>query len=192
MNAGPVIGSLLFDNPFPRTSDTLQVQVVDTHAGPLTFQYDWRVNGQLVQTITSTSPTATLDLSQPGFGDRGDVIEVTVTASDGSNTASAAAALTVVASPSELYADYLAAVEVANANYLAAVADRDATLLAAHDAAYEDYQTAIAPANEDWNDAEATAWAIYLDAKEAADETLLAAEAAAWEDYLNVVALIEA
>ncbi|MCS7044857.1 MAG: hypothetical protein NZO58_00725 [Gemmataceae bacterium] len=83
MNVGPVIGSLLFDNPSPHTTDTLQVQVVDTHAGPLTFQYDWRVNGQLVQTTTTSSTTATLDLSQPGFGDCGNVIEVTVTASDG-------------------------------------------------------------------------------------------------------------
>ncbi|MCS7047357.1 MAG: hypothetical protein NZO58_13450, partial [Gemmataceae bacterium] len=101
INAGSVIGSLLFENPSPRTTDKLQVQVVDPHAGPLTFQYDWHINGQLVQVATTPNTTATLDPSQPGFAGRGEVIEVPVTAGDRSNTTSAAP-LAVIASQSEL------------------------------------------------------------------------------------------
>lgn len=75
--------------------DTIQVQVVDADdpdGDPLTFQYDWRFNGQLVQSTTSTTTTATLDLLQPGYGD---LIEVFVTASDGYASSSAIASLIV-------------------------------------------------------------------------------------------------
>ncbi|MCS6896460.1 MAG: hypothetical protein NZM29_00675 [Nitrospira sp.] len=98
MNAAPVIASLVFNNSAPQTNDLLHVQVIafDADNDPLTFQYDWRVNGQLVQTTTSSSPTATLDLSQPGHGDPGDQINVTVTVSDGTTSASAFASMVVV------------------------------------------------------------------------------------------------
>lgn len=107
------------------------VDAVDPDGDPLTFQYDWRVNGQLVQSTESTATTGTLDLAQPGCGDRGDLIEVRVAVSDGMDTSGAVASVTVATSPSELYADYLAAVEAANATYLDAVAERDAALAAA-------------------------------------------------------------
>ncbi len=183
MNAAPTIGTLLFDNPSPYSTDTLQVHVVDAvdpDGDPLTFQYDWRVNGQLVQTTTSTVPTATLDLSQPGFGDCGDVIEVFVTASDEVESSSAVASLTVAASPSELYADYLAAVQAANAAFLAATADRDATLAAARtqaqseaDALYAVYEAAVTDAQAVYDGAIAAAELEYT--------AVLAAADAAWE-----------
>ncbi|MDW8224313.1 MAG: hypothetical protein RMJ82_15330 [Gemmatales bacterium] len=206
MNAAPIIGSLLFDNISPHTTDTLQVQVVDVvdaDNDPLTFQYDWRVNGQLVQTSTSSSPTVTLDLSQPGFGDRGDVIEVTVAVSDGSNTTSATAALTVVASPSELYADYLAAVELANAaydasvntaltTYGAAVATAKATADAEEEAADSAFQNASEAALQAYTSAESSAESTLQTAIAGANQAFDEAEGAAWANLLAGLSAAEA
>jgi len=121
LNAAPTLDGLLLNNYLPQTTDVVQVQVVDAvdpDGDLLSFQYDWRVNGQTVQTTTSSSPFDTLDLSQPGFGDRGDLIEVFVTISDGNDTTSAMASLTVAAAPSELYADCQLAVSQADQVYL--------------------------------------------------------------------------
>jgi RHS repeat-associated protein len=101
-NAAPTIGSLLFDKPVPQTNDTVHVQLVDVadpDGDPLVFHYDWRVNGTTVRLHTTSATSDALDLSQSGQGDRGDVIELIVTASDGTASTSLAAALTVAAAP---------------------------------------------------------------------------------------------
>jgi hypothetical protein len=161
----------------------LQVQVLDAadpDADPLTFQFDWRVNGQTVRLHSSSTASDVLDLSQPGLGDRGDVIEVVVTASDGTASTSTMASLTVAPSPSELYADYQLAVSQANAAYLANVADRDAAILAARasaqadaDELYANYESAVASAQAVYDAAIASAESDYRAA--------LAAANALWE-----------
>jgi hypothetical protein len=161
----------------------LQVQVVDVvdlDADPLTFQFDWRVNGQTVRLHSSSTASDVLDLSQPGLGDRGDLIELIVTASDGTASTSAMASLTVAASPSELDADYQLAVSQANQVYLANVADRDAAILAARasaqadaDELYANYESAVASAQAVYDAAIASAESDYRAA--------LAAANALWE-----------
>lgn len=47
-------------------------------ASTLTFTYEWKVNGQVLVQETGK----TIDLSKPGNGDRGDVVSVTITATD--------------------------------------------------------------------------------------------------------------
>jgi hypothetical protein len=161
----------------------LQVQVVDVvdlDADPLTFQFDWRVNGQTVRLHSSSTASDVLDLSQPGLGDRGDLIELIVTASDGTASTSTMASLTVAPSPSELYADYQLAVSQANQVYLANVADRDAAILAARasaqadaDELYANYESAVASAQAVYDAAIASAESDYRAA--------LAAANALWE-----------
>jgi hypothetical protein len=124
LSAAPIIGSLLFDNPSPYTNDTLQVQLVDVadpDGDPLSFTYDWRVNGTTVRLHTTDATTDALDLSQPGWGDHGDVIALIVTVSDGTASTSLAASLVVAATPTELYATYQLAVSQADQVYLDAV-----------------------------------------------------------------------
>ena len=58
----------------------------DADSDSLTYHYVWK-NG----TTTVGTDSATLDLSQSGYGNKGDTIHVSVTASDG--TASSAAAV---------------------------------------------------------------------------------------------------
>ena len=56
------------------------------------------MNGSnVVQTTTTTALSDTLDLATPGNGDKGDVITVTVTPSDGTNTGTPVSASTTVA-----------------------------------------------------------------------------------------------
>jgi hypothetical protein len=184
MNVAPTIGGLLFDNPAPHTSSTLQVQLVnvaDPDGDPLSIQYDWRVNGTTVRLYTTDATTDVLDLSQPGWGDRGDVIELIVTASDGSASTSVSASLTVVATPSELYADYQQAVSQANQAYLdaigAAVAWRDAALASARQSA------------------EAAAAALYLSYEQTVSAALLSYESTLeelWEAYGSALAMADA
>jgi hypothetical protein len=52
----------------------------------VTFTYVWKVNGNTVRTTSETSSTTdTLDLSEPGNGDRGDTITVEMTPNDGTD-----------------------------------------------------------------------------------------------------------
>src|SRR5262249_14321323 len=69
----------------PKTNDHLAatVSASDADGDPITYTYVWKVNGSTVQTTTTTNTTDTLDLSQSGFGDKGQSIYVTVTPNDG-------------------------------------------------------------------------------------------------------------
>jgi hypothetical protein len=68
----------------PNTDDVLTVTVVaqDLDGDPLRYSYQWTKGGADIPGATG----ATLNLGVSGNGDRGDVIAVRVTASDGSTT----------------------------------------------------------------------------------------------------------
>lgn len=65
-------------NPTTNSLLTATTTAVDTDGDPLTIQYQWKKNGADVGT---NSPT--LDLSQPGYGDKNDSITVLATVDDG-------------------------------------------------------------------------------------------------------------
>ena len=100
-----MIGSLTLSSATPLTNDVLTGQVndaTDINNDQISFLYEWCVNGVAVQTTTSSSTTDTLDLSQSGFGDKGDTITVTVTPSDATSSGLAVAASAIIAdSPPE-------------------------------------------------------------------------------------------
>jgi hypothetical protein len=84
----------------PATNDTLTATVTasDADGDPLTFTYVWKVNGTVVQTTAGTAAlTDTLDLSQAGNGDRGDLVIVEVTPFDGTANGAIATANATVA-----------------------------------------------------------------------------------------------
>ena len=83
-NEPPVVDTVTIDQATPRTNDTLTVTVTshDPDDNPVTHAYQWTKNGTDIAGATG----ATLDLSVVGNGDRGDLIRVRVTASDGSAT----------------------------------------------------------------------------------------------------------
>ncbi|MSU77708.1 MAG: hypothetical protein EXS16_06395 [Gemmataceae bacterium] len=100
VNQAPTIGNLNFGDPNPKTNDVLNVYVnspADINGDPLSFTYVWTVDGFVVQTTATTSTTDSLDLSQPGFGDKGQLVEVTVTPSDSLNDGAALMVSTTVA-----------------------------------------------------------------------------------------------
>ena len=80
-NSPPVINSVTIDQAAPATNDILSatVDATDPDDDPIAFEYQWIKNGVDLSGETS----ATLDLSAPGNGDKGDEVSVRVTASDG-------------------------------------------------------------------------------------------------------------
>jgi hypothetical protein len=96
---GPSVSEVVFDNNAPTTNDTLTAQVSNPSSAsgsPISFQYTWTVNGEVVRNITSSSTLDSLDLSQSGFGDKGATVQLSVTPSDSSGTgASVFASLTI-------------------------------------------------------------------------------------------------
>jgi hypothetical protein len=58
----------------------------DVDSDGLTYVYSWQLNGVVKRTVTTTATTDRYDLSVKGNGDKGDVVTVTVTATDGSLT----------------------------------------------------------------------------------------------------------
>ncbi len=80
-NSTPVVDSVAIDQANPRTDDVLSATVTshDDDDDPLTTSYQWTKNGGDIAGATS----ATLDLSVAGNGDKGDVIRVRVSVSDG-------------------------------------------------------------------------------------------------------------
>lgn len=80
-NSTPIEGTVALSPAAPRTDQTLTATVSgfsDPDGDPITYAYRWLRNGAVI----SGSTSSTLDLSQPGNGDRGDVIQAEVTASD--------------------------------------------------------------------------------------------------------------
>ena len=73
----------------PKTNDTLTATATaaDSSGQPVKFTYVWTNGPTVVKTTANTSSlTDTLDLSLPGNGDKGNVITVTVTGTDGATT----------------------------------------------------------------------------------------------------------
>ncbi|MSQ93249.1 MAG: hypothetical protein EXR98_01690 [Gemmataceae bacterium] len=103
VNHAPTIGSVMLDTSVPKTNDRVTAQVLnaqDPDGDPITFQFVWSVNGQVVRTTTTTNTTDSLDLSQPGNGNKGDMISVSVTPIDAAASGAAvAASVTVANSP---------------------------------------------------------------------------------------------
>jgi DNA-binding beta-propeller fold protein YncE len=89
-NSAPVIDAVSVDPSTPRTNDTVRavVSAHDAEGDALTYTYRWSRNGVVLTGETG----ATLDLSKPGNGDKGDQMTLEVTASDG-QLASAPASL---------------------------------------------------------------------------------------------------
>ncbi len=89
MTVPPVIGSLVFDHANPKTNDYLMAQVqnaTDADSDPISFTYRWSVNSTVVLTYTGTSPYHSIDLSQTGYGNKGDTISISVTPFDANDT----------------------------------------------------------------------------------------------------------
>ncbi len=88
INRAPVVDSLLLTPSAPTTNAilTATASVSDADGDAIALTYLWKVNGVIVQsTLASSSLTSTLNLSELGYGDRGDEVTVEVTPSDGKN-----------------------------------------------------------------------------------------------------------
>ncbi len=97
-DAAPVIASVGIDTQTPTTDETLHAVVDprDPDGDPVSLGYQWTLNGSPIAGATGSS----LDLSDPGNGDRGDQIAVEVTAGDGTAAGHATSApVTIVNSP---------------------------------------------------------------------------------------------
>ena len=81
-NSMPFMSRPGLNNIAPTTNDIIKAytNAVDPDGDTVTFTYQWTVNGIVVQ----DSSNDTLNLGIAGFGDKGDVIAVTVTPNDGS------------------------------------------------------------------------------------------------------------
>jgi autotransporter-associated beta strand protein len=95
-DTAPVIDSVTVTPTNPRTRDTLTATPAshDADGDPVTYSYQWLKNGSPIAGATG----ATLDLGQPGNGNRGDHIAVRVTPNDGTldGAAVTSAAVTVL------------------------------------------------------------------------------------------------
>jgi hypothetical protein len=90
VNSAPVRGTVTVKPATLATNDIATASVSgfsDADSDALTYQYQWYRNGTAIAGATSR----TLDLSQPGNGDAGDLVEVEVSALDGHGGTSATA-----------------------------------------------------------------------------------------------------
>ncbi|MSU80593.1 MAG: hypothetical protein EXS16_21200 [Gemmataceae bacterium] len=140
VNSAPVIGSLAFDNTAPKTNNLLTVQandVSDPDGNAITYTYVWSVAGIPVQTTTTTSATDSLDLSQPGFGDKGELIEVTVVPDDFSQSGISRSISTFVVNSAPVLSNVedldFSAGEAVLYQFLATDADGDAIYFQSYD-----------------------------------------------------------
>lgn len=88
LNTAPTTGVTL-NNTNPGTNDivTATATPVEPDIGDtVSLTYDWRVNGTLRRTISTTSTTDAFDLSQTNNGNTGDTVSVTVTPTDGTDS----------------------------------------------------------------------------------------------------------
>ena len=91
VNSAPTVAVSL-NTTTPTTKSVLTATVLgqDIDSDGLTYVYSWQLNGVVKRTVTTTSTTDRYDLSVKGNGDKGDVVTVTVTATDGSLTSPSA------------------------------------------------------------------------------------------------------
>ena len=93
-DGAPVAGTVTAAPASPKTNQTLTATpsgFTDPDGDALTYHYQWLRNG----TPIAGAISASLDLSQPGNGDRGDDVRVDVFATDGKGAASDPAFQTV-------------------------------------------------------------------------------------------------
>jgi DNA-binding beta-propeller fold protein YncE len=81
----------------PKTNDVLTATAAgtDVDGDTLTYTYTWQVNGLVRRTTTTSASTDRFDLKVKGNGDKGDLVTVSVTASDSAATSTAMASATV-------------------------------------------------------------------------------------------------
>ena len=91
VNSPPTVAVSL-NTTTPTTKTVLVATVVgqDPDRDGLTYVYTWTLNGVAKRTVTTTATTDRYDISLKGNGKKGDVVRVTVTASDGTLTSPAA------------------------------------------------------------------------------------------------------
>ena len=90
------VGTVALSPTSPTTKSVLTATATasDADGDALTFTFVWKLNGVTKQTTTTSSTTDTFDLGRPGSGNKGDVVSVELTVSDGtlsSGTATASA-----------------------------------------------------------------------------------------------------
>jgi hypothetical protein len=91
VNSAPTV-AISLNTTTPNTKTVLVATVVgqDADSDGLTYVYTWRLDGVVKRAVTTTSTTDRYDLSVRGNGDKGDVVTVTATATDGSLTSPSA------------------------------------------------------------------------------------------------------
>ena len=91
VNSAPTVAVSL-NTTTPSTKMVLVATVVgtDPDLDGLTYVYTWKLNGVVKRTVTTTSTTDRYDITLKGNGKKGDMVTVTVTASDGTLTSPAA------------------------------------------------------------------------------------------------------
>ena len=87
--------------PLTSQSVTVAPNATDPTGSGLSYAYTWQKNGAVIANETG----ATLDLSKPGNGDRGDVIAVQVTATNGNGGSASAGTQITVANTAPVAAD---------------------------------------------------------------------------------------
>ena len=84
INSAPTVAvSLNTTTPTPKTVLVASVVGQDPDRDGLTYVYTWKLNGVVKRTVTTTSTTDRYDISLKGNGKKGDVVTVSVTATDG-------------------------------------------------------------------------------------------------------------
>jgi hypothetical protein len=91
VNSAPT-GAVSLNTTTPTTKTVLLATVVgqDPDGDALTYVYTWKLNGVVKRMVTTTATTDRYDISLKGNGKKGDVITITVTATDGTLTSPAA------------------------------------------------------------------------------------------------------
>ena len=95
----PPVATVSLNAAQPRTNDVLTATVTtsDVEGDAVSLTYEWRVNGELKRTVTTTALTDSFDLGQIGNGNKGETVTVTVIPNDGTATGASVSASAVVA-----------------------------------------------------------------------------------------------